>query len=75
VFLVGFYRLKEFAVNWFRRDGFAYHAGEWFAFAPVIFLLLLFALRIALLRLVFELFKRKGGTDASEREYWRIHGG
>jgi hypothetical protein len=60
-------------VNWFRRDGFGVHSGEWLAFALVI--LLLFALCIALLRLVFGLFKRKGGTDESERDYWRIHGG
>ena len=60
-------------MTWFRRDGFGFHAGEWLAFALVI--LLLFALWTALLRLVLGLFKRKGDTDESERDYWRIHGG
>jgi hypothetical protein len=60
-------------MNWFRRDAFGCHPGEWLAFALVV--LLLFALCIALLRLVFRLLKRKRDTDVSEREYWRIHGG
>ncbi len=60
-------------MTWFRRDGLAFHVGEWLALALVI--LLTFALCIALLRLVFGLFKRKGDTDESERDYWRIHGG
>jgi hypothetical protein len=60
-------------VNWFRRDGFGFHAVEWLAFALVISLL--FALCIGLLRLVFPLFKRKGDTNESERDYWRTHGG
>jgi hypothetical protein len=60
-------------VNWLGHDGFAFHAGEWLAFAPEI--LLLFALCIALLRLAFGLFKRKGDTDENGRDYWRIHGG
>ena len=60
-------------MNWFRRDGFGFHAGEWLAVALVILLSL--ALCIALLRLVFRLFKRKGDTNESERNYWRIHGG
>jgi hypothetical protein len=60
-------------VNWLKREGFAFHAGGWLAFALVISFL--FALSIALLRLVFRRFKRKGDTDESEREYWRIHGG
>jgi len=60
-------------VTWFRRDGLAFHVGEWLALALVI--LLTFALCIALLRLVFGFFKRKGDTDESERDYWRIHGG
>jgi len=60
-------------VSWFNRDGFGFNPGDWPAFALVI--LLLFALGIALLRLVFRLFKRKGDTDESERDYWRIHGG
>jgi len=60
-------------VNWFRRDGFGFHAGDWLVFAPVI--LVLFALCIALSRLVFGLFKRKGDTDKGERDYWRLHGG
>jgi hypothetical protein len=65
--------LKESVVNWLGRDGFGSHPGGWLALALVI--LLLFALRIALLRLVFGLFKRKGDTDQSDRDYWRIHGG
>jgi hypothetical protein len=64
-------------VNWFTRDGFGFHAAEWFAFALVI--LLLFAACIALLRVVFWFSERKRDTDESEdeseREYWRIHGG
>ena len=60
-------------MNWFRRDGFGVHAGEWLAFALVI--LLLFALCSALVRLVCGVFKRKGDTGESERDYWRIHGG
>jgi hypothetical protein len=60
-------------VNWFRSDGCGFHSGEWLAFALVI--LLLFALCIAVLRLVFGLFKRKRDTDESEEEYGRIHGG
>jgi hypothetical protein len=67
------YQLKESVLNWFKRGGFGSHPGEWLAFALVI--LLFFALCIALLRLVFGLLKRKGGPDASEREYWGIHGG
>jgi hypothetical protein len=67
------YRLKEFVVTWFRRDGLAFHAGEWLAFALVILLLL--ALCIALLRLVFAIFKRKRRADESESDYWRMHGG
>ena len=67
------YRLKEFVVNWFEREGFGFHAGECLAFGLTI--LLSFPLCIALLRLVFGLFKRKGETDKSERDYWRIHGG
>ena len=59
-------------MNWLRRDGFGFHAGEWLAFALVI--LLLFALCIGSLRLVFGLFKRKGDTDECEKDYWRIHG-
>jgi hypothetical protein len=64
-------------VNWFRRDAFGSHPGEWLALALAI--LVLFALRIALSRLVFWLLGRKRDTDESEdeseREYWRIHGG
>jgi hypothetical protein len=60
-------------VTWFRQGGFDFHAGEWLAVALVI--VLLFALCIALLRLVFGFFKRKGDTDESESDYWRIHGG
>jgi hypothetical protein len=60
-------------VNWFGRVGSAGRAGEWLAFALVV--LLLFGLCIALLRLAFGLFKRKGDADESERDYWRIHGG
>jgi hypothetical protein len=60
-------------VTWLRSAGFSFYAGEWLLFALVI--LLLFALGIALLRLVFGLFKRKRDTDESEKDYWRIHGG
>jgi heme exporter protein D len=56
----------------FRHGGFGFHVGEWLAVALVI--VILFALCIALLRLV-GLFKRKGDTDESESDYWRIHGG
>ena len=65
--------MKEFVVNWLRRDGFGFHAGEGLAFALVT--LLLFVLCVALLRLVFRLFKRERDTDESESDYWRIHGG
>ena len=51
-------------MNWLRRDGFGSHPGGWLALALV--MLLLFALCIALLRLVFGLFKRKGDTDQSD---------
>jgi hypothetical protein len=72
VFLFGC-KSKEFVVTWFRRDGFAFHSGDWFVFALVILLLL--TLCVALLRLVFRLRKRERDTDESESEYWRIHGG
>jgi hypothetical protein len=69
--------LKEFVVNWFRHDAFGSHVGEWLALALAI--LALFALRIALSRLVFWLLKRERDADEredeSEKEYWRIHGG
>jgi hypothetical protein len=60
-------------VTWFSPGGVGFHAGEWLAFTLVILLLL--ALRVALLRLVPRLFKRERGTDESESDYWRIHGG
>jgi hypothetical protein len=64
-------------VNWFRPYAFVSHAGEWLALALGI--LVLFALRIALSRLVFWFLERKRDTDESEdeseKEYWRIHGG
>ena len=64
-------------MNWFGRNGFGFYAAEWLAFALVI--LFLFALCIALLRLVFWFVKRKRdadeGMDKSESEYWRAHGG
>jgi len=66
------YRLKENVVNWFRRDAFGSHAGEWLALAIVI--LLSFALCIALSKLVWWLRRRKREADESEKEYWRIHG-
>jgi hypothetical protein len=66
------YQLKEFVVNWFRRDAFGSHADEWLALAIVI--LLSFALCIALSRLVWWLRTRKREADESEKEYWRIHG-
>jgi hypothetical protein len=61
--------------DWFRRCAFGSHAGEWLALALAI--LVLFALRIALSRLVFWFLQRKRDTDESEDEsdYWRIHGG
>ena len=64
---------RSLVVNWFLRDGLSVHAGEWLAFALMI--LILFALCVALLRLAFGFFKRKGDPDVSERDYWRIHGG
>jgi Kef-type K+ transport system membrane component KefB len=60
-------------VNWFWRDGFAFHVGEWLTFALVI--LLIFALCIVLIRLLFRLFRRERDTDESDSDYWRIHGG
>jgi len=60
-------------VNWLWRDGFGFHVGEWLTIAVVI--LLIFALCIALIRLLFRLFRRGGDTDESESDYWRIHGG
>ncbi len=68
-------------MNWFRRYAFGSHAGEWIALALAI--LVLFALPIALSRLVFWFLGRKRNTDESEdesedqseKEYWRIHGG
>jgi Kef-type K+ transport system membrane component KefB len=69
--------LKEFVVNWFRHDAFGSHVGEWLALALAI--LVLFAVRIALSRLVFRFLGRKfdknESEDETEREYWRIHGG
>jgi hypothetical protein len=69
--------LKEFVVNWFRHDTFGSHVGEWLALALAI--LGLFAVRMALSRLVFRFLGRKRdkdkSEDESEREYWRIHGG
>ena len=65
------YRLKENVVNWFRRDAFGSHAGEWLALA--IGILVSFALCIALSKLVWWLRRRKREAE-SEKEYWRIHG-
>jgi hypothetical protein len=77
LYLVVPIELKEFVVNWFRRGAFSSHVGQWLGLALAI--LVLFALRIALSRLVFWFLKRKRDTDESEdeseREYWRIHGG
>ena len=66
------YRLKEFVVDWLGRDGFGSDPGEWLAALAI---LVLFALGIALLRLVFWFLKRKRDTDESKSGYWRIHGG
>jgi len=60
-------------VNWFGRDRFGFHVGEWLTFALAI--VLIFALCIALTRLLFRLFRRDRDTDESESDYWRIHGG
>ena len=60
-------------MTWFRSGGFGFLAGGWLVFALVILLVL--ALCVVLLKLVFRLFKREGGTDESESDYWRIHGG
>ena len=64
-------------MNWFRHDAFFSHVGEWLALALAI--LALFALRIALSRLVFWFLKRERdaheSVDESEKDYWRIHGG
>jgi Zn-dependent protease with chaperone function len=65
------YRLKEFVVNWFRRDAFGSPAGEWLALAVVI--LLSFALCIALSTLVWWLRTREREADEGEKDYWRIH--
>jgi hypothetical protein len=77
LYLVVPIELKEFVVNWFRHGAFSSHVGQWLGLALAI--LVLFALRIALSRLVFWFLKRKRdtdeGEDESEREYWRIHGG
>ena len=77
LYLVVPIELKEFVVNWFRHGAFSSHVGRWLGLALAI--LVLFALRIALSRLVFWFLKRKRDTDESEdeseREYWRIHGG
>lgn len=77
LYLVVPIELKEFVVNWFRHGAFSSHVGQWLGLALAI--LVLFALRIALSRLVFWFLKRKRDTDESEdeseREYWRIHGG
>jgi len=59
-------------VNWFRRDAFGSHAGEWLAFAIVSFFII--ALCIGLSKLVCWIRTRKRERDASEKEYWRIHG-
>ena len=63
------YRLKEFVVNWFRRDVFDSPTGERLALAIVVLLSL--ALYIALSKLAWWLRTRKRGEG--EREYWRIH--
>ena len=64
-------------MNWFRHDAFGSHVGKWLASALAI--LVLFALRIALSRLVFWFLARERDADESEdeseKEYWRIHGG
>ena len=64
-------------MNWFRRYAFGSHVGEWLALALAI--LVLFALRIALSRLVSWFLKRERDADESddesEKDYWRIHGG
>lgn len=64
-------------MNWFRRYASGPHAGEWPALALAV--LLIFALGIALLRLVSWLHQRKRdtneGEDESEMDYWHIHGG
>ena len=68
--------IEEFVMNWFRRYGLDFHAGEWLALATVV--LLSFALCIAFLRLVFWLFGRERDPDESEdesaKEYRHIHG-
>jgi hypothetical protein len=60
-------------VTWFRPDGFGFHAGGWLAYALVI--LVLFALCVALLRILFRVFRRERDTEKNESDYWRIHGG
>jgi hypothetical protein len=69
--------LKEFVVSWFGHNAFSSHAYEWPALEIVI--LLVFALYIALSKLVGWLRTRKREADESKGEshrgYWRTHGG
>jgi len=58
-------------VNWFKRDAFGSHVGEWLTLAII---LLSFALCIALSKLVWWRRTRKHEADESAKEYWRIHG-
>ena len=58
-------------MNWFRRGALGSTAGEWLAIAIVV--VLAFALRIALSKLVWWLLTRKSEEDESEKEYWSIH--
>jgi hypothetical protein len=64
--------LKEFVVELVQTRCFRFSRGGWLALATAI--LLAFALGIALLRFVFWLFTRERDADASEKDYWRIHG-
>ena len=60
-------------MNWFERHAFGSHQNEWLTVALVVLLLL--ALCVAVLRLALGFFKRKGNTDESGSDYWRLHGG
>jgi hypothetical protein len=66
------YGSKEFVVSLFGRDSFSFHSGERMASALVA--LLVFASFVALLGRALRRVGRKGDTEESDSNYWRIHG-
>jgi hypothetical protein len=64
-------------VNRFSQYGLGFHAGEWLTLAMVILLALVPG--IALSNFVFRFLTRgrdkDASEDASEKDYWRMHGG